>query len=105
MGSSSLIVGSVFICKALTLCRTRLSLLFARGPLTDDVRSSLEGSGAADGREAIETDLVNDPALGGVARSTTLGLGIVETGLIGVEIVRRGISVGTSGIGTFGGWA
>lgn len=95
----------MFICKALTLCRTRLSLLFARGPLTEAVRSSLDGSGAGDGREAIDTDLVNDAALGGVARSTTGGLAIVERGLIGVEMVRRGVSVGASGIGgMLGGW-
>lgn len=86
-------VGSLFICSALTLCRTKLSLLFARGPLTDDVRSSLVGSGA-DGGEAIETDLVNGAAFG--ARSTTLGLVVAE-------IVRLGALVGGAGIGILGG--
>jgi hypothetical protein len=88
------IVLPLFICNALTLCRTKLSLLFARGPLTDDVRSSLVGSGA-DGGEAIETDLVNDAAFG--ARSTTLGL------VVAVEIARLGALVGGAGIGILGG--
>jgi len=90
-------VGSTFICKALTLCRTRLSLLFARGPLTDDVRSSFVGSRAADGGEATETDRVNDAPFG-ATRSTTLCLVVVE-------IARFGVSVGAAGIGIVGGGA
>lgn len=72
-----------------------LSLLFARGPLTDDVRSSLVGSGA-DGGEAIETDLVNDAAFG-AARSTILGL------VVAVEIACLGALVGGAGRGLLGG--
>jgi hypothetical protein len=66
-----------------------------RGPLTDDARSSLLGSGIEeDGDDAIETDRVNDAPFN-ATRSATLGLVVVDT-------VRLGASVGAGGMGKVG---
>lgn len=78
-GSSSLIGGSEFICKARTLCRTILARFrggIARGPVRDGVVSGTDVGGGA-----MDTDRDNDTPFGGA-------------GLVAVETARRSGSVG-----------